>query len=93
MDSELLAMFKKSIGDLSAGTELDDFYGTFLTMANTQLAAEDISETVLSSELGKFAIVFCAELLMYKKSIADNGTMILLKNLLSAKTKAERYPE
>ena len=89
--SELLAMFKRSIGDLGAGTELDEYYTGFLTVAKAQLEAEDISETVMATDLGKFAVVLCAELIMDKKSTADNSTLILLRNLLTAQTKGERY--
>lgn len=88
---ELLAMFKKSIGDFSPGTELDDYYTNFLIMAQSQLEAEDISVSSLESNLGKFAIVLTAQQIMNDKSIADNNTIILLKNLLVAQTKGERY--
>lgn len=89
--TELLAMFKKSIGDLTPGTELDDYYKNFLYMAKAQLEAEDISEMVLASDLGQFATVLCAQLLMSDKSTADNSTLILLRNMLTARTKGERY--
>lgn len=88
--TELLAMFKKSIGDLSESVELDNYYATFLTMAQAQLKAEDISETVLETKLGHFAIVLFAKLLMNDESTADNSTLILLRNLLTAQTKGER---
>jgi hypothetical protein len=89
--SELLAMFKKSIGDLSDSTELDDYYSNFLIMAQAQLKAEDISDTVLATDLGNFATVLCAKLLMNDESVADNSTLILLRNLLTAQTKGERH--
>lgn len=89
--SELLAMFKKSIGDLSVSIDMDAYYNNFLTMAKAQLEAEDISSTILETEIGHFAIVLSAQLLMNDKSIADNPTLFLLRNLLAAKTKAERY--
>ena len=89
--TELLAMFKKSIGDLSEDVELDDYYITFLTMAQAQIKAEDVSETVLVTDLGKFAVVLCAKLLMNDESTADNSTLILLRNLLTAATKGERH--
>lgn len=88
---ELLAMFKKSIGDLGDDTELNDYYQTFLIMAKAQLEAEDISENVLQTDLGKFAIVLAAKLLMNDEEIANNSTLILLRNLLTAKTKGERH--
>lgn len=88
---ELLAMFKKSIGDFSQGTELDEYYTNFLILSQSQLEAEDISVLSLESNLGKFAIVLTAQQIMNDKSIADNNTIILLKNLLVAQTKGERY--
>lgn len=88
--SELLAMFKKTIGDLSTSTELDDYYNNFITIAKASLLAEDISEDVLDSEVGMAAIVLYAEKLMDKEGIADNPTLNLLKNLLSAQTKGGR---
>jgi hypothetical protein len=91
--SELLAMFKKSIGDMSDDVSLDDYYTNFLAMAQAQLQAEDISSSILESELGRFAVVLTAQLLMGEKSIADNPTLILLRNLLTAATKAERYTD
>lgn len=91
VSNELLAMFKKSIGDLSSGTDLDDYYTTYLTAAAAQLSAEDISPSALSSDLGGFAVVLCAQLIMDGKSTADNSTLILLRNLLSAQSKGERY--
>ena len=91
--AELLAMFKKSIGDLSQDTSLDSYYTNYLTMAEAQLQAEDISQSVLNTELGRFATVLSAQLLMNDKSIADNSTLILLRNLLTAQTKGERIDE
>ena len=88
--SELLAMFKKTIGDLSTSTELDDYYNNFLSIAKASLLAEDISEDVLDTEVGMAAIVLYAEKLMDKEGIADSPTLNLLKNLLSAQTKGGR---
>ena len=88
--SELLAMFKKTIGDLSTSTELDDYYNNFITIAKASLLAEDISEDVLNTEVGMAAIVLYAEKLMDKEGIADSPTLNLLKNLLSAQTKGGR---
>ena len=88
--TELLAMFKKSIGDLSDDNSLNDYYENFLIMAQSQLKAEDISETVLATDLGSFATVLFAKLLMNDESTADNSTLILLRNLLTAQTKGER---
>ena len=88
---ELLAMFKKSIGDLSDDNSLDDYYENFLIMAQAQLKAEDISDEVLETDLGSFATVLYAKLLMNDESVADNSTLILLRNLLTAQTKGERH--
>lgn len=89
--TELLAMFKKSIGDLSEDIELNDYYSNFLIMAQAQLKAEDISDEVLATDLGNFATVLYAKLLMNDESVADNSTLILLRNLLTAQTKGERH--
>lgn len=86
---ELLAMFKLSIGNLS-GTELDTFYTVFIQQAQAILRAEDISGTALDGDLGKFATVLCAQLIMENKSLADNATLILLRSMLTAQTKGER---
>ena len=88
--SELLAMFKKTIGDLSTSTELDDYYNNFIAIAKASLLAEDISEDVLDTEVGMAAIVLYAEKLMDKEGIADSPTLNLLKSLLSAQTKGGR---
>ena len=90
---ELLAMFKQSIGDFSESIEMDGYYTNFLTMAKAQLEAEDISATALGTDLGRFATVLSAQLLMNDKSTADNSTLILLRNLLTAQTKGERCAE
>ena len=76
---------------MSDDNSLNDYYENFLIMAQAQLKAEDISETVLATELGNFAIVLAADDLMNKKDIADNSTITLLRNLLTASTKGERY--
>lgn len=89
--TELLAMFKKSIGDLSDDNSLNDYYENFLIVAQAQLKAEDISDEVLETDLGNFAIVLYAKLLMNDESVADNSTLILLRNLLTAQTKGERH--
>lgn len=88
---ELLAMFKKSIGDLSSDSGLNDYYGNFIIMAQAQLSAEDISEVALATDLGRFAIVLCAKLLMNNEDTANNSTLMLLRNLLTAQTKGERH--
>jgi hypothetical protein len=91
MAQELLAMFKKSIGDLSDSAEMDEYYINLLSQAQAVLQSEDISESVLNTDLGKFAVVFAAQLLMDGKDIANNPTLNLMRISLSAQTKAERY--
>lgn len=88
---ELLAMFKKSIGDLSDSSEMDEYYINLLSQAQAVLQAEDISVSVLNTDLGKVAVVFAAQLLMDGKDIANNPTLNLMRISLSAQTKAERY--
>ena len=88
---ELLAMFKRSIGDLSDSAEMDEYYINLLSQAQAVLQAEDISESVLNTDLGKVAVVFAAQLLMDGKDIANNPTLNLMRISLSAQTKAERY--
>jgi hypothetical protein len=88
--NELLTKFKKSIGDLSGDTALDDYYTNCLTQAQAMLTSEDISATVLETDVGEFATILCAELIMTQKNLADNSTLTLLRNILTAKTKAER---
>ena len=89
MAQELLAMFKKSIGDLTNSTDMDEYYTNFLMQAQSILQAEDISESVLNTDLGKVAVVFAAQLLMDGKDIANNPTLTLMRNILTAQTKAE----
>ena len=86
---ELLAIFKKSIGDLN-GDALDDYYTEQLETAIAEFSAEDISDTQLQSELGKKAIVFYAKTLMNGGDIATNPTINLHKIKLSLATKGER---
>lgn len=90
---DLLKTFRLSVGDLTPGSEMDAYYMSFLQSARVQLLADDVSESVLNSELGGVAVVALAEALMNKKDIAADQTIRLLKNTLSAKTKAERCAE
>ena len=62
-------------------------------MAKEQILPNDISETVLDSELGASAIILYAKALMNEKDVATDPTLILLINTLSAKTKGERYAD
>lgn len=89
--SALLAKFKLAIGDLTPGTALDDYYTEKLTSAYAALASCDISETVLATDLGMSAIVLWAKVLMEGGDVAENKTLQLLRNTLSAQTKGERY--
>lgn len=90
---ELLAMFKLTIGDFTPDDSLDAYYNNFLTMAKNQMLSNDISEDVINSELGQETVVLWAEALMNKKDIADEPTLVLLRNTLSAQTKGERYAD
>lgn len=90
---DLLTMFKISIGVLDTDTSLDWYYTNLLNMATADLASDDISVTVLDTEIGKVTVVLYAELLMNQKDIATNPTLILLKNKLSAMTKGERVTD
>ena len=56
--NELLAMFKKSIGDLSQDTSLDSYYENFLTMAKAQLQAEDIRRVFLILNWGNLRLCY-----------------------------------
>ena len=87
---ELLAMFKRSIGDLSNNSDMDEYYINFILQAQTILQSEDISESVLDTDFGKVTIVFAAKLLMDGQDIANNPTLTLMRNSLTAQTKAER---
>ena len=91
--SALLAKFKLAIGDLTPGTALDDYYTEKLTSAYAALTASDISETVLATDLGMSAIVLWAKVLMEGGDVAENKTLQLLRNTLSAQTKGERFEQ
>ena len=90
----LLAKFKLAIGDMTPGTRLDAYYSEKLDTAQAIIAANDISETILATELGMSAIVLQAQVLMGNVD-ADEGnrTIILMRNTLSAQTKGERYEQ
>jgi hypothetical protein len=91
---ELLKMLKLSLGDLDINnTELDDYYRNKLLQAQVDLEQDDISESVLATDLGQVAICVYAQLLVQDKDIATNSTLTLLKNTLATKTKGERYAE
>ncbi len=89
----LLPQFKLTIGDLTPSSDLDGYYLNFLTMAAASLLEDDISEAVLSSELGVSAVVLYAKALMNEKDTATDPTLILLKNTLSVQTKGDRYAD
>lgn len=88
---ELLDMFKRSIGVLDNNTLLDDYYLEFVNMAKSDLGTDDISQDILDSDLGKYAIVYYAKCLLEKQDIASNSTIILLRNKLADMTKGKRY--
>lgn len=87
---QLLAKFKKSIGDMDTETNPeDDYYKQFITMAYADLASDDISEEQLESELGQSLIVLYAEQRMNGVDIASDKTVELLRNKLSIMTKGD----
>lgn len=90
----LLAKFKLAIGDMTPGTQLDAYYSEKLDTAQAIIAANDISETILATELGMSAIILQAQVLIGNVD-ADEGnrTIILMRNTLSAQTKGERYEQ
>jgi len=90
ISNDLLNLYKKSIGDFN-GTDLDEYYKTFLTMAIGDLTTDDIDYCLLTnSDLGQSLIVLYAEKLMNKEDIATNPTISLLRNKLSIITKGQR---
>lgn len=92
--SELLAAFKLTIGDLTPGTENDAYYQNFINQAKAQILSNDIDETILTeTELGRSTIVLWAEALMNKRDIANDPTLLLLRNTLAAQTKGLSYAD
>lgn len=89
----LLPQFKKTIGDFTPSSELDDYYLNFLTMAAASLRVDDISDEVLQTELGDSAVVLYANKLMDQKDVATDPTLTLLRNTLSVMTKGKRYAD
>lgn len=90
---ELLAMFKKSIGRLDGGTELDSYYQSYIDTATADLSTDDISEAALQTDLGKSAVVLYAIKLMNNEDIANNVTINLMRNKLTAITRGERHAD
>ena len=89
---QLLAKFKKSIGDMDdADNPEDEYYKQFIEMAYADLASDDISQVQLESELGQSLIVLYAEQRMNGVDIASDKTIELLRNKLSIMTKGEAY--
>ena len=89
IDGDLILQYKMSIGDFN-GSDLDEYYSTFLSAAKSDLITDDISEEQLNSDLGKSLIILYAEALMNKTDIASNPTISLLRNKLSLMTKGDR---
>lgn len=89
VDSDLLNQFKLSIGDFN-GSDLDNYYINQLSMAQSDLVSDDISEAQLNGELGRALTILYAESLMNKTDIATNPTISLLRNKLSLMTKGEK---
>jgi hypothetical protein len=57
VSSDLLTKYKLSIGDFT-GTDLDNYYLTFLESAIADLATDDISAEQLESDLGQSLPVY-----------------------------------
>lgn len=87
---ELLNMLKNTIGDLSTSNDLDGYYQAMLDQAIADLATDDISTTILATEIGKVATVLYSKLLINNEDISTNSTLNNLRNKLSSMTKAER---
>lgn len=87
---DLLQKLKYKRGVIKTDSKLDTYYQSMLDAAKAELKAEDISESVLTTEYGQNCIVHCADLMIDKTDRATNPTMILMKNTLSAQTKGER---
>lgn len=88
VDTELLIQYKNSIGDFD--NTLDEYYTNQLLMAKADLITDDISESVLNTDLGRALTILYAEALMNKTDIATNPTISLLRNKLSLITKGDR---
>lgn len=89
---QLLAKFKKSIGDMDdSDNPEDEYYKQFILMAYYDLISDDISEEQLSSELGQSLVVLYAEQRMNGVDVASDKTIELLRNKLSIMTKGDYY--
>lgn len=88
---DLIAMLKLSVGDLSKSTDLDEYYLDKINRAKYDLLSDDISDTVIDSEIGKITIVAYAAAVINNQDIATNQTITLLRNKLADMTKGERY--
>lgn len=86
---ELLTMLKKSRGMLDTDTSLDEYLKEFIDAAKADLGSDDISETILATDIGKQTIVLYAQKLIDNQDIATNPTLTYLRNKLSAMTKGE----
>ncbi len=90
-EKTLIEKFKLTIDDLTPQTDdLNKYYENFLSMAAAELRANDISETILASELGGCAVVLYAKARMEGVDTATDKTCIFLRNTLSIQTKGER---
>ena len=90
-EKTLIEKFKLTIGDLTPQPDdLNKYYENFLSMAAAELRANDISETILASELGGCAVVLYAKARMEGVDTTTDKTCIFLRNTLSIQTKGER---
>lgn len=87
----LLDKLKNNRGVMLSDTSMDAFYQEKLDSAIAEFKADDISDSVLSSDYGQVCIVYLACLIIDKMDRASNPTLLLMKNTLSNITKGERY--
>lgn len=90
---DLVKMLKKSIGVMDDCAAQDDFYELQLTIAKADLMSDDITESVIATDMGKTTLVIYAQKLIEGVDIATNSTILFLRNKLSNLTKGVRYAD
>lgn len=93
MQQELLSRFKKSLGIIVDDGELDEYYSELIVQSTALISNEDISEEILSGELGQSAIILAAKALMNNEDVTENKTIILMRSALSNSTKGARWKD
>lgn len=88
---ELLDRLKLSIGDYN--DTLYDIYQEYIDQAEADYLSEDISETVLASDIGQTAIIAYAICLIREQDIASNSTLIYFRNKMAGMSKGERVED